>query len=655
MSRPARGESATPARNTRNKSATPLPGLATKQSHAYGAQGKTNLHTQVRASGSNFAEDFNTGRVTRSRAGSAQPSEEPEPTASPLKKAAIRRGAGRQSVREPVVEEEEEEDDDEPVVADGADDPARLTTALGHGLGYGPRAAAASGGARVFAVEEPSVWRVSFRAFPRWARLLVLSADGGRQIFLEWFHRLLVLLLVAGMVYAWLPLTGNADAQRFRIFWRIGEAAGLPGYAGPPHWALEMWYKTMEHNLTAEMLPDYNMPEIQWGVNMNVLSRLGASEIDQKDLRSVLGLQNETLQYLKSILPVTIVLDEDSEQRYQIPEPFWQALSQRMAQGGDEMAPLWDSFISANQRAIIALSQQSADTIVSEAAKKRQLVTSQTFAQVLEQHNLDLAEQYTQDFKNLWAANFDKVQEIAETAADKMVRKYTTNSMARQQLNVLAKAVDVTNTYNALRTYNWFTYGEGAIIDPHLTTATANVKTGSFLSKILGKSGPWSFSQNSPATVLLPWFDVTDCWCAASGENGKAQITMMLNGPIFPQKIWVEHMPSGGTRNIQNAPRTIEIFVDVDTAAEATRFGDLIYESWHMHPQSECSDAPTDHHVCIGKGTYDIHASNHVQAIEVWSDAKYIGLRSNSFTVRIVENWGGPRTCIYRLRLTGED
>ena len=637
MSRSNREESATPARNTRARSGTPLPSIATKQSHAYGAKGKTSLHTQVRASDGDFAEEFTTATATAA--------------ASPAKKGGSRKRGGRAEQPETILEGRDDDEEDEPAVADEQTDPGRLQTGLGRGMGYAADPVPAGQGAgMVQAVQEPSVWRVSFRALPRWARLLVpRSADGPLQKFTEMFVAALLFLCVAGIVYAWLPLSGKADSVRFSVFWTVGRAIGLPGYVGPAAWAMEMWFRTMEHNLTATMVPDHNVPEIQWGINMNVLARLGASEIDQEDLRSILGLQTETLDYLKSILPVTVVLQDDEEQRLSIPQPFWEALSQRIAQGGDEVSPLWDSFISSNQKEILELSLNAASTIVDEAVENKQLVTAEAFAQALSQHNLDLAERYTQDYRRMWEQNFETVREVAQKTTEETMEKFTTISMVKQQLDVLAKAVDLSNTYEALRTYNWFTFGEGAIINPRLTSPTAEPPNFQWFGKFWSTSRPFSYMQKPPVTVLAPWDEVTDCWCAAPAKDGSAQISMIMMEGIYPDRLMIEHMPAGGTRRIANAPRTIEVWGDVGSKAEAKRLSEVMEETVPYPSQHACTKRPSNTHICLARGTYNIHHHNHVQSLEIWTDAKNLEIAVHSFTIRIVNNWG--RTADLRLSL----
>lgn len=637
MSRQAR-EDSTPARNTRARSNTPLPGLATKQSHAYGAQGKTNLHTQVRSGGS-FAEDF-TAEISRA--------------ASPAKKVGLRQRAARQPAEDPILESGDEAEEDAPAPVVEPVDPGRVQTALAQGLGYLGNGAAGRGAGMVHAVPEPSWWRVSFRTLPRWTRLLVLSADGWLQLLLDLCHGLVVFFLLGGIVYAWLPLPERWQRIRFQHFWAFGLLFGIPGYDRPPDAATDLWYRARHDIMLGEIVPSHNMPEIQWAINLNVLERLRRGELGEEAINKTLGLHGETLEYLQRILPATIVLDDAEEQGYRISPEFFQALAQRVAQGGDDVAPLWDSFVSSNEQQIQDLSFRAASRIIDDAVAEKQLVSSLDFAQALQRQNAELAERWTQEYSTMWQQNFETVRDISRQTTEETMQRFTTDSMVRRQLDVLTKAVDLQNTYDALRTYNWFTYGEGAIINPHLTSATAEQSTTGWISSLFGMFGPLSFTQNPPATVLLPWTEVTDCWCAAPAQDGSAQISMLTAEPLYPDRLILEHIPAGGTRRIANAPRMIEIWADLGSASEAARLQEVMEETIPYPSTKECTKRPSDTHICLARDEYDIHRHNHVQSFPIWTNAESIGLAVTSFTIRIVNNWGGQRTCIYRMRMIGD-
>ena len=131
---------------------------------------------------------------------------------------------------------------------------------------------------------------------------------------------------------------------------------------------------------------------------------------------------------------------------------------------------------------------------------------------------------------------------------------------------------------------------------------------------------------------------------------------MYMLEPMYPKSLVIEHIPAGGTRRIANAPRTIEVWADAGSPSEAQRLIEVMAEKVpYTHRQDDCTKRPSDSHVCLARSEYDIHHHNHVQQIRIDADTLRGGFAVKSFTVRIVNNWGGQRTCLYRLRMIGEE
>ncbi|KAI7595731.1 hypothetical protein KC316_g329, partial [Hortaea werneckii] len=87
---------------------------------------------------------------------------------------------------------------------------------------------------------------------------------------------------------------------------------------------------------------------------------------------------------------------------------------------------------------------------------------------------------------------------------------------------------------------------------------------------------------------------------------------------------------------------------DKQHAQETTK----ILKEYHIYCEGV---PPSDKHVCVANGRYEIHGSNWVQSFPLYGDTlQELGFATDKVTVRVNTNWGADHTCIYRLRLTGD-
>jgi hypothetical protein len=56
----------------------------------------------------------------------------------------------------------------------------------------------------------------------------------------------------------------------------------------------------------------------------------------------------------------------------------------------------------------------------------------------------------------------------------------------------------------------------------------------------------------------------------------------------------------------------------------------------------------------LGKWEYDLDAEQNIQRFKLDAVINIPGLRVQRVAVRTVSNWGGPFTCLYRVRLHGK-
>lgn len=125
-----------------------------------------------------------------------------------------------------------------------------------------------------------------------------------------------------------------------------------------------------------------------------------------------------------------------------------------------------------------------------------------------------------------------------------------------------------------------------------------------------------------PVEVLRAGVLPGECW-GFDGEKGS--VTIRLARKIRVSGISIEHTPSGSVWSVLSAPRGVRVF-GVDEDGNETGLGDLVFR--------------------MGEG----EQQGHLQSWEVESD--WIGSRVR---FEIESNHGGQFTCVYRLRVHGEE
>ena len=221
---------------------------------------------------------------------------------------------------------------------------------------------------------------------------------------------------------------------------------------------------------------------------------------------------------------------------------------------------------------------------------------------------------------------------------------------------------------------NYFSPGNGAIINPYLTspgyedlyTSTWNRIIGTLQRRTKRRSHP-------PQQALVPWSDVGNCFCGPQ-PDGRLQIGVLLGHRIFPQELVVEHVHRNATPDIGAAPRDIEIWGQIwdrsqlDDFRQHHQFNRVEQDSTDRdselpYPEENAGKALyqtiselDETWVRLGIYRYDIYATQPVQSFRIATDLEHLSIPINSLVFRARNNWGSktPNTCIYRLKLHGK-
>lgn len=162
-----------------------------------------------------------------------------------------------------------------------------------------------------------------------------------------------------------------------------------------------------------------------------------------------------------------------------------------------------------------------------------------------------------------------------------------------------------------------------------------------------------SASSLSPDTVLSDDFRIDGCWNVGSSQG---QIGIVLYEPIWPTHITIDHVPQSLTTNTGQAPRIMIVWGVVDKAMRKDQYSHLLADSpiVALHNHSEPLLTNDFIFLLLAGFEYDIHGEHHVQTFPVFSAIVESYLEIGIIVVEFLSNWGADDTCLYRIRIHGE-
>ena len=220
---------------------------------------------------------------------------------------------------------------------------------------------------------------------------------------------------------------------------------------------------------------------------------------------------------------------------------------------------------------------------------------------------------------------------------------------------------------------NFFATGNGAIVDPFLTSPTKLSR------KLTWKEwrleifhGVYFRSALGPVAALMPWEDVGDCWCAPP-RRGKSQITILSPYSFTPTNLVVEHIHPFATLDIGSAPKEMELWIEILDDAKRENVENALSEmytqdhAFNTDPNDLVTTESGKKHLApaqalphtfvkIGKWEYSItRHSRYGQTMHVDIDLKRFGVETSRLSVRVNSNQARvDYTCIYRLKMFGD-
>ena len=215
---------------------------------------------------------------------------------------------------------------------------------------------------------------------------------------------------------------------------------------------------------------------------------------------------------------------------------------------------------------------------------------------------------------------------------------------------------------------NWFSASNGAVVDPYLSSPVdrncKGVKEHTWYTRIFSINAKCEDASYPHGQALLPWSEPDERWCAPP-SRGKLQLTVDIAHPIAPTELVLEHLPKDASLRIGDAPKELELWVDIPDADVYNTVNAAIA---HIKPDLLVDSSPQKDReldekqalpftfVPVGRWIYNIYEKDHIQTFEIPFPLQKLGVKATRFAVRVNSNWGdyGP-TCIYRARLHGHD
>lgn len=229
----------------------------------------------------------------------------------------------------------------------------------------------------------------------------------------------------------------------------------------------------------------------------------------------------------------------------------------------------------------------------------------------------------------------------------------TLNSVLGQQRAIEATVSDLQRSRPntpaqspPIKKINYCSIGNGAVIDPYLTSPTKQKQFNWLQRRLIGTIGIHKYQSHPPSEALRAWEEVGDCWCAAAAQ-GYAQLVVMMREKVYPTEVVIEHAPSDTSPTPGTAPKDLEIWADFS----------------HLSPE-EFVDAGLDklsHDAILPKffariGKMVYKAGEGVPSVQTFAldlnqDQKTYATQKIVF--RAISNYGAEHTCFYRVRLHG--
>jgi hypothetical protein len=419
------------------------------------------------------------------------------------------------------------------------------------------------------------------------------------------------------------------------------------------------------------------------GEVVSIHDRLNVLESEVKNIKQHFSdLDPHSITRLKKLLPDQLIVRKDKKGILRLSDDFWQALQDKI-RSDETLTPrsgpssgnlltesqagkLWDKYIKKNKA---TLETYSLDQV------------SNAFPQLLRDNKIATKEEIISSIHRAWDEKKDESKDMGDlrkklNAASDSIKKFKHGSGDVSKQDIATAVEDVLRNIipkaqlealsqsrlgvmpSSISRINHFSKGTGATIHTKYTSPNYVLPDNDvwFLERLRRKVQRNDVPvPNAPEAALMPWQEHGDCWCTPSedAKGGGPSLSVMMGNNIYPEQVVVEHITPSGSLEPGATPKDMELLAFVPNAEH---FHALMGLSASIFPIEEGEYFPYGY-IRIAQWTYDVHASNYIQAFDVGLDMKGVEIHTNKLIVRAKSNWGGeavPYTCFYRIRVHGE-
>lgn len=267
---------------------------------------------------------------------------------------------------------------------------------------------------------------------------------------------------------------------------------------------------------------------------------------------------------------------------------------------------------------------------------------------------------------------------LSRSEIEGLVGDMVRRAVAEARLEALARGTIKSHLSTELLTQkNYFSIIRGAIVDPHLTSATydwrvekdakkqgnSNTKFSGLSSLLLEREHP-VFRQGGeytglpfmPSIALENWQEDGECWCAGH-EDGThiADLSIFTAEVLIPQYLVVEHISRDSTFDPGSTPKEIEFWVKAPGDSSQRPLDEWGKKKWTEAPTVPGMKLQEKGFVKVGEFEFDSGGGKgESQVFKLPKELEDFGVQTQQVLVRAKSNYGSSdHTCFYRLRLFG--